>query len=177
MFNRRPSSEKRFAKGCNGATVGSLLKGPLCQAKINASARKITKKIKVLEKDFKKRTSIKGLQEKNFKNKDFKKRTSKKRTSRKGLPEKDFKKSTSLSRASCANSEHAQRPLQESDCEQSRVSRKRNGHRSRASRGVSTRRLRCPLHPPAQPLIRGVALHSAVRRSRHPTSNTAAIDP
>ena len=67
--------------------------------------------------------------------------------------------------------------LKKRDCEQSRVSRKRNGHRSRASRGVSTRRLRCPLHPPAQPLIRGVALHSAVRRSRHPTSNTAAIDP
>jgi hypothetical protein len=85
LFNRRPSREKRFAKGCNGATVGSLLKGPLCQAKINASARKITKKIKVLEKDFKKRTSIKGLQEKNFK----------KRTSRKGLPEKDFQKRTS----------------------------------------------------------------------------------
>ena len=80
FFNRRPSSEKRFAKGCNGATVGSLLKGPLCQAKINASARKITKKVKVLEKDFKKRTSIKGLQEKNFK----------KRTSRKGLQEKHF---------------------------------------------------------------------------------------
>ena len=137
LFNRRPSSEKRFAKGCNGATVGSLLKGPLCQAKRKTRVHGKSRKIK----------------------------------------EKDFKKSTSLSRASCANSEHAQRPLQESDCEQSRVSRKRNGHRSRASRGVSTRRLRCPLHPPAQPLSGGVALHSAVRRSRHPTSNTAAIDP
>ena len=53
LFNRRPSREKRFAKGCNGATVGSLLKGPLCQAKKNASVRNIAK-----NKDFKKSTSF-----------------------------------------------------------------------------------------------------------------------
>ena len=102
------------------------------------------------------------------------------------LLEKEFCKS-SLSRSENLTSRfrvvrlgsipEVQLHLKKRDCEQSRVSRKRDGHRTRVGCGLTIRRLRCPLHPPAQPLIRGVALHSAVRRSRHSTSNTAAIDP
>ena len=67
--------------------------------------------------------------------------------------------------------------LMNSDCEQSRLSRKRDGHRTRVGWALTIRRRRCPLHPRGAPLSRSVSLHSATKRSRHPASNTAAIDP
>ena len=39
--------------------------------------------------------------------------------------------------------------LKKSDCEQSRLSRKRDGHRTRVGCCLTIRRLRCPLHPRA----------------------------
>ena len=67
--------------------------------------------------------------------------------------------------------------FKKSNCAQSRLSRKRDGHRTRVGRGLTIRRLRCPLHPRASPPSRSVSRHSAMRRSRHPASSTAAIDP
>ena len=67
--------------------------------------------------------------------------------------------------------------LKKSDCAQSRLPRKRDGHRTRVGRDLTIRRLRCPLHPRTSPLSCSVSLRPAMRRSRHPTSSIAAIAP